>query len=82
MALNKASLTAALTAVFADTSPGVTPAQKADQIATAIDDYVKQAIATVTVPPGTFLIAATAGVPNPLPVPLTGNPSLGTGGLT
>lgn len=74
MALDKAGLATALTDIFEDLDNGRTSAQRAEAIADAIDTYVKTALATVNVPAGTFLVAATAGVPNPVPIPLTGGP--------
>ncbi len=82
MALSKTALAASLLTIFEDVSSNKTASEKADEMAEVFDDYVKTAIAEVTVPPGTFLIAATAGVLNPLPVSLTGDPDLGTGGLS
>lgn len=74
MALDKAGLKSALQATFEDLSQGKTAEQAATEMSDAIDAYVKTAIATVQVPAGTFLIAAMAGVPNPAPIPLTGDP--------
>lgn len=83
MALNKAGLKSALQATFEDLSQGKTAEQAATEMSDAIDAYVKTAIATVQVPAGTFLIAAMAGVPNPAPVPLTGDPDgVPPGGLS
>jgi len=82
MALDKSGLQAALQTAFEDLGSGKTAADAATDIADAVDAYVKEAIATVTVPAGTFLVAAMAGVPNPAPVPLTGDPDAGTGGLS
>ncbi len=83
MALDKAGLKAAFQSVFEDLDAGKTAEQAATQLSDAIDTYVKTALATVNVPAGTFLIAATAGVPNPVPIPLTGGPStVPPGGLS
>ncbi len=92
MALSKATLQSDLVTtlkvifndVFGDTDPSrdAKAEEVATSIADAIDTYVRTAIAGVTVPIGTFLVAATAGVPNPAPVPLTGDPGSGTGGLS
>ena len=54
----------------------------ANDLATYIDNYVKQALVTVTIPAGTVIIAATGGVPNPLPIPLNGSPDTNTGGIS
>ena len=75
MALDKTGLKHALQTIFEDLSNGKTAEQAASQAADAIDSYVKTALATVYVPAGTFLVAATAGVPNPVPIPLTGGPA-------
>lgn len=48
MALVKTTLTTALTSVFNDLT-GKTAEQKADEIATAFDDYIKTASVSVTV---------------------------------
>jgi hypothetical protein len=72
MPLDKPGLIAQLTSIFSDVAPASTPAQKAQAIADAVDLYVKTATVTVTVPAATFLVAATAGVPNPAPVPVSG----------
>jgi predicted RNase H-like HicB family nuclease len=83
MSLDKAELKSALQAVFEDLADGKTAEDAATQLADAIDVYVKTAMATVQVPPGTFLVAAMAGVPNPAPIPLTGGPTTTPpGGLT
>lgn len=86
MALDKAVLKSALQTTFEDLSEGKTAAQAAEEMADAIDAYVKTALATVQVPAGTFIVNVTGqavGVPNPSPVALTGSPS-GTppGGLS
>lgn len=83
MALDKAGLKSALQSTFEDLSQGKTAEQAATELSDAIDTYVKTAIATVQVPIGTFLVAATGGVPNPAPVPLTGDPAgVPPGGLS
>lgn len=83
MALDKAGLKSALQATFEDLSQGKTAEQAATEMSDAIDAYVKTAIATVQVPAGTFLIAAMAGVPNPAPISLTGDPDgVPPGGLS
>lgn len=71
MALNKAGLAAALTVVFSDLS-GKTPAQKATEVADAIDAYVRTG--TVT----TVLAVASATALTPAS-PGTGT---GTGAIT
>jgi len=48
MALDKATLVTTLTAIFSDLT-GKTPAQKAQEIADAIDIYVKTATVSTTV---------------------------------
>jgi hypothetical protein len=83
MALDKAGLKSAFQAVFEDLDAGKSAEDAATQLSDAIDTYVKTALATVNVPAGTFLIAATAGVPNPVPIPLTGGPAtVPPGGLS
>lgn len=54
----------------------------AEDFLSALEEYIESAKATVTVPAGTFLTAATGGVPNPAPVTLTGEPDDGSGGLS
>lgn len=49
MALNKAGLVTALTDIFEDNESETSAAEKADQIATAIDNYVKTATVATTV---------------------------------
>lgn len=81
--LDKPGLKSALQTIFEDLTNGKTAEDAATQMADAIDSYVKTAIATVNVPAGTFLVAATAGVPNPVPIPLTGGPlTVPPGGLS
>lgn len=75
MALDKAGLQAALLSIFEDLSAGKTADMAAEEMADAIDDYVKTAIATVVIPPGTVVTAATAAVLNPTPILLTGGPA-------
>lgn len=83
MALDKAALKSAFQAVFEDLDAGKSAETAATELSDAIDTYVKTALATVQVPPGTFLIAATAGVPNPVPIALTGGPAtVPPGGLS
>lgn len=84
MALDKSGLKSALQGIFENISGnGLSASDAATQISNAIDAYVKTALATVNVPAGTFLIAATAGVPNPAPIPLTGGPTTAPpGGLS
>lgn len=83
MALDKTGLKAAIQAIFEDISAAKPAEESATELANAIDVFVKTAIATVQVPAGTFLVAATAGVPNPVPIPLTGSPTgVPPGGLT
>ena len=76
MALDKAALKSTLQDIFESINGDepMTAAEAATKISNAIDEYVKTALATVVVPPGTFLIAATGGVPNP-PILLTGGPA-------
>jgi hypothetical protein len=64
----KNQLKPALTQIFSDTSPNATPEQKADQIASAIEQAILSGL-RVEIIPGNVLIAATAGVPNPAPIP-------------
>ncbi len=61
----------------------------ADDIAASIEAYVLEAIATVTLPAGTVIVAVSGGsgapavgVPNPADIPLIGDPDAGTGGLS
>jgi hypothetical protein len=86
MALNKPQLQAALQSAFEDVTAGKSAATAATQVSDAIDLYVRTALATVTIPPGTVLIGATGPgvvpVPNPAPISVTGDPNLGTGGLS
>jgi hypothetical protein len=84
MSLNKTSLKTTLQGIFENIDgDGISAEDAATQISDAIDAYVKTALATVYVPAGTFLVSATAGVPNPAPVPLTGGPlTLPPGGLS
>jgi hypothetical protein len=82
MSLNKTTLKTAIQSVFEDLGTSKTAAQAAQALANAIDTYVKTAVAEVTVPTGTFLVAAQAGVPNAAPVSLTGDPDKSTGGLS
>lgn len=46
MALDKASLISSLTSVFENKDPSITPAQKAEQIADAIEMFVKSGTVT------------------------------------
>lgn len=48
MALDKATLTASLTTVFTSLDPNKTPAQVAQQIADAVDIFVKSGTVNVT----------------------------------
>lgn len=86
MALDKTGLQAALASTFSDLANGKDADQAATEIANAIDTYVKTALATVSIPAGTVVIAAAPiAVPvlNPLPIPLTGGPAtVPPGGLT
>ncbi len=82
MSLDKSGLITALTSIFDDVEPGTTASQKATQIADALDDYVKTAIAQVTIPTGTVITTVTGGsgapavgVPNVAPIGLTGDPN-------
>lgn len=82
MALSQSNLKSALQTIFEDLGTSKTASQAADEMATAIHSYVTDAIATVTVPVGTFLVAAPGGTPNPAPIPVVGDPGAGTGGLS
>jgi hypothetical protein len=86
MALDKAGLKSAFKATFEDLTNGKTAEDAATQLADAIDTYVKTALATVSIPAGTVVIAAASiAVPvlNPVPIPLTGGPlTVPPGGLS
>jgi len=86
MALDKAGLKSALQALFEDLSNEKTAEGAATIIADAIDAYVKTALASVSIPPGTVVIAAApiaAPVLNPAPIPLSGGPTtVPPGGLS
>ncbi len=89
MALDKAGLKAALQTAFEDLNSAKTASDAAQDMADAIDIYVKTAIATVTIPTGTFIVsvsggsgAPAVGVSNPAPVPVVGDPDATTGGLS
>jgi hypothetical protein len=82
VSLDKNALKTTIQGIFEDLGTTKTAAQAAQELADAIDDYVTEAVATVTVPTGTFLVAAQAGVPNPTPVQLVGDPDASTGGLS
>lgn len=89
MALDKSGLQSTLRTIFEDLSEGKSADDAATSLSDAIDVYVKTAIATVTVPSGTFIVSVTGGsgapavgIPNPAPVPVTGDPGAGTGGLS
>jgi hypothetical protein len=78
MALDKAGLKSAFQAVFEDLAGGKTAEDAATQLADAIDTYVKTAIATVAIPPGTVVVAAApiaAPILNAVPISLTGGPA-------
>jgi len=68
MGMIKSNLKPALTQIFSDTSPNATPEQKADAIAGAIEQAILAGL-RVYIPPANVLVAATAGVPNPAPIP-------------
>ena len=91
----KDALEAAFITIFEDIpdNPPKTAAEKADDMAQAVSDtvdtYVRTAIAGVTISSGTVITAVTGGsgapavgIPNPAPIPLSGDPDLGTGGLS
>lgn len=93
MALDRAGLVTALESAFESLSaqkpegdPPATANDAATAIADAIDAYVKTAIATVSIPPGSVVVAAApiaAPVLNPLPIQLTGGPTtVPAGGLS
>ena len=86
MSLDKEGLKLALQTAFEDIEIGKTAADAADALANAIDTYVKTAIATVVIPPGTVVIAAApiaSPVLNPTPISLSGAPdSIPPGGLS
>jgi hypothetical protein len=80
MALDKAGLKTAIQHVFEKIGDDnqLSAADAATQLSDAIDSYVKTALATVSIPPGTVVIAAASiAVPvlNPAPISLTGGPS-------
>lgn len=78
MALDKAGLKAAIQTTFESLANERTAADAASELADAIETFVKSALATVSIPPGTVVIAAAAiAVPvlNPVPIPLTGGPA-------
>ncbi len=65
MALNKAALISTLTAIFPDLT-GKSPADKADEIATAIDVYVKTAtVSTAVTVASVSLVTPGVGVSGP-----------------
>jgi hypothetical protein len=87
MSLNKAGLKSDLQSIFENISgDGLSASDAATQISNAIDTYVKTALATVSIPAGSVVIAAApiaAPVLNPVPIPLTGGPTtVPPGGLS
>lgn len=86
LATAKAALQSALQTTFETNGEGRTAAAAAQEVTDAIDAYVKAALVTVTIPIGTVLIGCTGPgvvpVPNPAPIPITGDPDATTGGLT
>lgn len=71
MPLSKPGLIAALTNIFKDVEPDTTPDQKAQQMADAIEAYVKSGTVQTTV-----TVASVAGV---TPGPGASGPGTGTG---
>lgn len=90
MGLDKAGLESGLKTMFETLNVNITAETKAGIMATLIDAYVKTAIATTVIPPGTVIIAVSGGsgapavgVPNPAPISIVGDPDgLPPGGLT
>lgn len=82
MALDKAGLITALTNAFGDVGAGTTAESKANDIADAIDDYVKTALVQATIPAGAVIVSVTGGggapavgIPNATPLTLNGDPN-------
>ena len=82
MSLSKNDLKAALQSAFEDVGSTKTAAEAADDLATAIDTYIKEAVAEVTIGPNTVVVNADGAVKNSEPIVLTGDPDAGTGGLS
>lgn len=89
--LDKTQLTDDLVALFEDTSEGNTAEDKAGALADLIDSYVKTAIATVTVPDGSFVdgitfVPGTGGATLDFTkngdLQIDGDPDSSTGGLS
>ena len=60
----KDNLKQSLLAIFSDLNPNATADQKADQMATAIENAVVNGL-QVKIPTGKVIVSATGGVPNP-----------------
>jgi len=86
MSLDKAGLASTLKSIFCDLDPEMCAEDKATEIATAIDDFVKTALVNCSIPAGSVIIsvsggsgAPAVGVPNPTPINLQGDPDAAPG---
>lgn len=89
MSLDKSGLQSAFLSIFTDVDPSKTASQKAASMADAVDEYVKTALVNCTIPSGTVIVQVTGGsgapavgIPNASPISLSGDPDVGTGGLS